>query len=214
MSTAPPPFKSSEGQKRSSSKTFLIVFAVIGIPCCGLLGVGAYFFWNTFKALKRDLVPAMQCGVAFEDIRDAIVMYAHDHGDKLPDAKTWQDDVRPYYLKTRDRKFSQKENPFKFTRIPAEGLWGCRKDETSQTGIAYNSAFSGKKLDDVKDQYETVVLFEIEAPRSNAAEPLRELPKSGAPRIFGHSRNWMRIPLKGKSNFRRDGGGFNDLGDD
>lgn len=157
---APPPY---QPKKKS---TGLIVGLIIGgvFICCGLplLGLGGAAFWGFNK-----LGPVAKCGISIEAMRDAVVAFSDDNGGKLPNAATWQDQVKPYYVKEISKR-SVKENPFGV--IPAEGEWGCEAEDSVVTGIAYNSELSGKMLADIKDQSEAVVLFETMQRKRNQAE--------------------------------------------
>ena len=180
---SPPPRKSSSG---------LIIGLVIGgvLLCCvaplALLGGGAYF------GMKK-VGPLVTCAMGFEQIRDSVVSYSEANGGKLPHAKKWMDEVRPYYQKELKK---MEGNPF--GSIPAEGVWSCTDDDGKKTGIAFNSALDGKNLKDVKDQIATMVIFEMGQPELNKSAPYKEQDKATSPKAFGKPRGWFAAPLSGE----------------
>lgn len=204
MSMSPPPFNPSEmpapRRSNSSLKIVLLILFLVCVPCIGLVAVGGYFGFNLFgKGMKMA-----SCAIAFEDVRDAIMTYANEHDGTLPNAKTWQTDITPYYAKVTATHKDM--GPIKL--MPAAGPWGCDNGDNQLTGIAYNSALSGKKLKNIENPYGTVLLFEVEKPELNATAVYVPRPKSTGPLFFGQHRAWMTIPVQGTSNFGKEGSGF------
>lgn len=201
MSMSPPPFSPSEmpaARKSSSSlRVVLLILFLVCVPCIGLVAVGGYFGFNLFgKGMKMA-----SCAIAFEDVRDAMMTYANEHDGKLPNAKTWQTDIKDYYGKVIATHKDM--GPIKI--MPISGPWGCDNGDEMHTGMAFNSALSGKKLKDIENPYGTVLLFEIEKPALNASAVFEPKPKSTGPMFFGSHRPWMTIPVQGQSNFGKNG---------
>ncbi len=198
----PPPFSPPPSAPQRKSNTALIlgiVLACILIPCVGLIIVGVLgmnFFKNT-------LAPMASCAIGFEQVRNAIENYADDHNGTLPKAATWQDDVRPYYVKVI------KENPEEFgpiTPMKADGDWGCKAGDRA-TGMAFNTDLSGKKLADIKDPYATILIFEIDAAMKNANLPYKTRSNASSPKFMDKRRGWIEMPIRGSSKgFDMDGG--------
>ena len=186
MGSSPPPFMPSSPAKKTNVVIWVIV-GILGIGCLGLIGVG---FWG-FSVVKNELGPMVQCAVGFNMAGKAIKAYAADHGGVLPKAASWQDDVRPYYVKEMAK---EKDNPF--GEMPADGMWGCSFKGTS-TGLAYNSDIAGKKLADIKDPNTTALVFEIEKPSLNAHESYKPRDKASGPKIFGDARGWIVVNVSG-----------------
>ena len=97
VAQVPPPFTPQQPAKPKSNTTLIVVIilAVVGLPCVAviaLVGFGAKV-WNT------TLSPMAGCMLSITEIRNATLTYAEQNGGKLPAAKTWQDDVRPFYSK-------------------------------------------------------------------------------------------------------------------
>lgn len=147
--------------------------------------------WNF---LKKTAFPMAGCFIGFEEVRNSIVAYSEDHDGKLPNAKTWQDDVREYYRKESARQKKEK-GPVQSFKV--DGLWGCTLEDGSQTGIAFNSELSGKKVSDIKDKNDKILVFEIEKPSLNANQVYKAR-KDPPPKIFGSERGWLKIPLRGE----------------
>lgn len=168
----------------------MIVLICILVPCIGFLILGGVM-WNFGK---NTVFPAVSCAIGFEFVRDGINDYAKEHDGKLPNAKTWQDDVRPYY-KARLTKGSGDFGPLEL--MSPEGAWGCKVDDKRFTGMAFNTDLSGKKLDDIADKETTILIFEIESAMSNAHEPFKRRPKSTSPKLVGEPRGWIEVPVTG-----------------
>ncbi len=75
----------------------------------------------------------------------AMIMFAGEHDGRLPDASRWTEEIMPYAKNER--------------------ILHCPED-TSKAGSSYgmNAALSGKKLDEIPNPSETVLLFETAHP--------------------------------------------------
>lgn len=192
MGPTPPPYEPM-GKKKTSTTTIVLIVLGICAVCCvlGVLGTaGAGFF--AFKKAKNFA----SCSVGATEVGHAVVQYADDHNGKLPDAKTWQDEVKPYFAKLA-AKGSQKVSFL--NSMDPNGVWGC-KDETGtgMTGFAFDSDLSGKKLDDIQDKQDTVMIFETSKTGINLAEPYKELPRQDSPKIMNSPRGWILINANGR----------------
>lgn len=181
----------------TGNRTCLILTLAIGVPCVILTVVGAWFLYNAFQVVMKDFVPMVECADRFANARAALLAYADENGGRLPDATTWQDVSAPYVESNRPAK-NEEFHALDIERLPAEGDWGCRY-EKKLTGMAYNADVAGKLVADLPSH--AVLLFEIEEPSRNANMPYDDRPTKGAPTAFGEQREWMEIPLRGKSNF-------------
>jgi hypothetical protein len=69
----------------------------------------------------------------------------------------------------------------------------------TMTGIAYNSAMSGKKIAELSGL--EILIFEVEAPKPNAHERLRHLDALKSEEWHDKDgmvvRGWRRMPLRG-----------------
>ena len=88
----------------------------------------------------------------------AMLMWAEDHNKKLPSATTWAKDIMPY---TKNAKI----------------LRCLADDSNAKCSYAMNAALSGKKLDDIDDPLQTVILYETahpgDSPSGGIADVLR-----------------------------------------
>ncbi len=181
----------SQPYMQPKKNTNLIIWLVVGgvVLCCvlplGGLGILGYWGFNSVKGFAG-------CMFNFRDAQTAVLKYAHDHGDKLPNAATWQDDVREEFRKS----MTPKEQTGPFTEMSPDGQWGCTEGGNA-TGMAFNSALSGKKLSDIKDPYNTVLLFETDQPSKNQHAEYVEKSFLTSPKIVGTHRGWMAVPVDG-----------------
>ncbi|HVL39177.1 MAG TPA: hypothetical protein VM328_07280, partial [Fimbriimonadaceae bacterium] len=78
--------------------------------------------------------------------------------------------------------------------------FGCQFGNVT-TGMSFNSELSGAKLQEIKEPYETVLIFEVEQPAANLSGEYTARPKSsGPPFMFGERRDWFFVTIKGKGN--------------
>jgi len=98
----------------------------------------------------------------------ALIMYAQEHGDRLPDADGWVDALLPQWSDVKDKGFHA-EALFRDPTAPAEDPWN----------YAFNRALSGVRLGDLKDPAATVLVFESTAGVKNAADTGQSLPRPG-----------------------------------
>lgn len=95
------------------------------------------------------------CGDNVHALAVAMGMYANDHAGRLPNAGTWMDDIRPYLVNER--------------------VFRCPQDEPHKYAFAMNSKLSGLELRKIPDRANTVLIFESDADRRNAADPMTSL---------------------------------------
>lgn len=155
---------------------------------CALCGIGAIggglFFWNKVS-------PIAGCMLNFQAVESGMQDYLRANNNKFPKAETWQNDIKKYVGKYLT---SEETGPIK--AMDVNGTWHCESDGI-KTGIAFNSALSGKNVADITDQSTTVMIFEIETPRMNAAEPYKARDINTSPMIFGDHRGWLTISVNG-----------------
>lgn len=192
VSQMPPPFSPPAPVKKGNNTALIlvVVFVAFSLVCV----VPGYFIYKAVSSGFQQVLPVAECAMAFEDLRTAVLDYAEEHEGTLPDAATWQDDVRPYYKKVVSKADGER-GPFK--PMDPDMIWGCRVGDGKRTGIAFNVALSGKKLDAIQAPSDTVLIFEIEESKPNAHEEFRKLDPKTAPTIFGERRDWMVAHVKG-----------------
>lgn len=186
----PPPYMPAPRK----SNTGLIVGLIIGGVClCCILPVGLLVgggFW-AFKNGKG----IVQCSMAFQSVNRAVQKYASAHDGKLPKAESWQDDVKDYYRQS----MLPKDQAGPFEQMPADGDWGCKESDGTQTGMAFNSDLSGKALSSIKDQFGTIMIFETAHPSRNQHESYKPQPFETSPLMFGKHRGWLKSSVSGQS---------------
>jgi hypothetical protein len=189
---SPPPYYSPAPKK---SNTGLIVGLVLGaiVLCCILpIGViGGLGFWGFQKA--KGLV---QCSITIQNLQQSLQAYAAEHQDRLPSASTWEKDVKPYYAK-RVKNDQLQKNPF--ASSSTDGSIGCTDGDNSFTGISFNKALSGKKLSEIKDPADTVLLFEVPTTGENLNADYTPQPFQSSPKILNAPRGWYVIHPTGSA---------------
>ena len=175
-----------------------------------MLGMGGLAFWG-FGKMKGFA----GCGFAFGDVQKALLRYADSHGGHLPNAATWQDDIRNDYNAVKTPK--AKLGPF--PEMSAQGDWGCADEKGAMSGMAFNSDLSGKKIADITDPAGTIMVFEVSSPAKNLNKPYKPGAFLESPLIFGTHRGWMEAPVQGtpgllqangtRAPFKTDQGGGN-----
>lgn len=188
-------------RKNSSTVIILVVVgAIFGICIVGVVAV-AWFL----RGISKSMGPWAGCIASFQVVQRATVKYAGDHDGALPRAATWQEDVTPYLDKSLKE---MKDVPFfEFKMIEPGKPWGCVIKDKEMTGMAFNSDLSGKKMSEITDPYSTYMVFEIEKPRMNAAEPYKYRDRASSPVFMGERRGWIKVPVYGEGDFGTFGSG-------
>lgn len=94
-----------------------------------------------------------------------LIVYAQEHGNRLPNADTWTDDI---LAQRKDVKDFQADMVFRDPSVPG-GQWN----------YAFNRTLSGVKLTDLKDAANVVMVFESTANVKNAADEGASVPRPG-----------------------------------
>lgn len=89
-----------------------------------------------------------------------VLQYAQDHEEKLPDADQWATEITPYV---------KSEAFFRDPAAPADEKWS----------YAFNRNLSGVALSEVEDSAKTVLLFESDSGKKNAADTGDTVPLPG-----------------------------------
>jgi hypothetical protein len=186
MKTSMEPPVYSDQVKKKSNVGLIVGLVVAGVfLCCGLLGFGAYF---GIKSAVKVASPMLGCSSSLADFRDAVVAYAKKHDGKLPPAKTWEDDVRPYLVHTKMPDILQGASP----KAADESC-----DPAAPSEIVYNSSLAGKPLSSIDPSEERIVLFEAAGTGPNKSQRFEVQPFASSPRVFNSPRGWIQQPLYG-----------------
>lgn len=189
----PPPFHGYEGQmppKKPKTNGIVILFAVLGVLliCCGLpAGLIGYGGFKIFKG-------ATSIGGCFGNVSlmtEALEGYQAAHNGKLPNAKTWQTDIAPYFKTTK----KMKDSPIAIWTPTGE--WSCEEGGV-KTGFAFNSDLSGQNGAEVaKKNPEAIAIFETKEVGFNQASTYKPLPFNESPKIFSdftnERRGWLLV---------------------
>jgi len=197
MAQTPPPFNPATPVQASSNsgKTCLIVAIVVIAFCLVAIIAGGMFFSNMFG----QVMSAAGCMSTFSATENALKAYALEHNGKLPPAKTWMQDIEPYYRRLYEKQVKTDESKF-FKMIPPGQVLECTWDN-KKTGIAFNSDLGGKRIKDVKDPSTTALIFEVDAPAMNLAQPFKQRNTDDAPSLFNtKDRDWTVFYLEGNEN--------------
>lgn len=200
MGSVPPPY--NPGQAQSSNKVWLWILVAVVAFCC-LASVGIFF---AGKSLIQTGTSLASCAINAEMARDATIAYAMEHDGKLPNAATWQDDIKPNYTRLYDkmsREMKLKEMPsFMNFEIAAPGqVLACQVGPDTKTGFAFNATLSGKLLKDIEDKSISLI-WETEKPEYNAnGDPATRGPVGSKYKIFGQERHYIDVPIEGETDF-------------
>jgi hypothetical protein len=203
MAETPPPY--GYGPKKKSSTT-TVVFVILGVcaVCCilGVAGIAAAGYFG-FKKSQG----AIACTIGFKEAGKALESYAIAHNGKLPDAAKWQEQIRPYFTNEIAKEDEKDKSTKMFGSFDPNGVWVCKDDSGGgmNTGIAFNSDYSGQSIADIKTKSTATILYETPKTGMNLNAPYSELTDSSSPKIFGSPRGWLRI----NGNFEVAGGNGN-----
>ena len=188
---APPQFPGAP--KKSKTGCILGGIALVIVLCCCGGGGALYYFGRGAIGKAMDLVG---CSVSIEQHRAALVAYAAKHGGKLPPAAKWQDDVKAFV-----KPMEGQNDPGQPFTLPGPDADYC--DASGNTGLTYNRDLAGKKIDEIKEPYEAIVLFETPGRGRNKSGAWQEQPFASSPQVFKSARRgWLRQPLKGQASYK------------
>lgn len=176
----------------------IIILGLIGF--CIVAGVVALFLGYRFA--KDTVFPAAGCIVSFEAVRESMLEYAKTHDGKLPNAATWQDDIKDIFAK-KVKEFEQQDM---FETFNPNGEWGCKAEGSRQTGVCFNADLGGKKVADIANPWSVPMVFEVEAPKRNQAEKYAPRPPESSPKIFGEPRGWVVSMVEGETTIQGGSG--------
>ena len=149
--------------------------AILYVACSGQIGrapKGMTFAESEQRRLQPDAMAetmedgAQQFGWACQQhlmaLAEALRRYARQHGGLLPAAATWQDDIAPILLQM------EQDLPWIFGGDPAEVLT-CPAVPDTKFAYAINEEVAGKNALDLPDHETTVLVYESNLNRPNAA---------------------------------------------
>ena len=181
----PPPFETPGGppRKKSSALPWIIIGGVL-VCCIGPIAAigGAGYFG------MKSMSPMIGCTIAMNGISRALEDYTKANGGKLPPAATWQTDIAPYY-----DKVLKGEDAGPFAIPTSKEPFGCGEG-SAKTPFAFNTAFAGKKIADIKDKDAAILVFETTGtPELNKSGGYKDLGSAASPKIFNQPRGWFAL---------------------
>ncbi len=118
------------------------ILAIVGMSVTVLLVVG--LLWTAYRN-AREAARRAECYSNMEQIAVSLTQYANDNDDRFPQANRWTDAVYPYF------------KTWKLLHCPAD-------HSHAKSSYAMNAALSGKKLSEVRDPQNTVLIFDTSRP--------------------------------------------------
>ncbi len=192
---SPPQYPGAPKKSKTGLILGLSALAIV-LCCCGVCGIGGYFGKDVFA----KGIGLAECSTAIAQQRDGLLAYAAKHGGRLPARVSWQDDIKPFVT-----PMDGGGKTGNMVHIPSPDEDIC--DRSAGTAIVYNAALAGTKLDDVKDPYSTVLLFEGTGKGRNRSEAWHEPDfKSSPVLVQGERRGWIRQPVRGQAFFKNKRG--------
>jgi hypothetical protein len=191
--TSPPP-------KSGGNKTLTYVLIGVGASCLLLCGIGGFGIFNAAKGIQPVMESMGGCVMDGQMLQESFQAY-YDKNGKYPDAKTWKEDIKPFFAEARKTSKEFKDidkSPIKFKFSDIEGVWGCYSiSEKRVNPFFYNSDLAGKKKDEIKDFNNAILIFE-KPDAKNGAEPYVLAKTKSNDRVFGQPREWLIIPIVGE----------------
>lgn len=191
---SPPQFAPPAPAPKRSNALLIIVLVLLGVCalcCIGFFVIG-YGFFNKVKGFAS-------CTTHYVFVRQAMSDYAKDHGNKLPDAKTWQDDIAPYYGREKSGNKVNGGGFFDFGD-PNKDLGCAAEDGSPATGMAFNSELAGKTVDEAKKMPGQILIFEVSDTGRNLSRPYKAQTGDSPGKIMGKPRPWLALPVEGNLN--------------
>lgn len=196
MSYSPPPFQPAAPKAKNPLVIILVILGGLALLCFG--GI-AFLGWMGMNALNNSILPYGMCEANMSVVRKAMQDYAVDHGNKLPSAQAWQDELRPYVEKhiKKLREEAKDTGPLRIPVMDVNKPWGCDRGDKQMTGFAFNLDVSGISVDKIPDRDNTPIIFEVELPAENANMKYQRLDPKTSGKIFNETRGWGIITWNG-----------------
>ncbi len=126
--------------KRLSARVHVAVLLVL----CVVIVLAAAIIFPMFNRADSHATSADRCAYNLHTLAAATLAYAHDHGRRLPDARVWAAEVRPY--------------------APRDSLYLCPNDDPGRmNSYAMVPALSGARVDHIAHPETQPMLYESDA---------------------------------------------------
>ena len=124
-----------------------------------LVGYPTWLILESYR-VKADANALSECTANMGRLGLGMLRYTLDHGDRLPEADAWVDQIFPYVKDWR--------------------VFRCPSDQSSgRSSYAYNMELSGKRLSDIAQPSGTVLLYEPIHAGTNPRGGAEDLPAEG-----------------------------------
>lgn len=192
---SPPQFAPPAPAPKRSNTLLIVILVLVGV--CALCCIGFIFAGYSFFSKVKGFAG---CSTHYVFARIAMTEYAKEHGNKLPSAATWQDDIAPYYGKDKGKNERVNGGGFIDFGDPSKDLGCAAEDSSPATGIAFNADLAGKTLDEVRKEPSTILFFEVPETGRNLAHPYKAQTGDSPGKIMGKPRPWLALPVNGQLN--------------
>jgi len=132
-----------------------LAWSAIGLSALGLVvaflaGASMAVMYPVFTR-AREAARTASCINNVRQLTLGVLMYAASHGDKLPPADTWSDDILPY--------------------LENDAVFKCPDAPALRSAYAYNRALAGMTLNQIPDPARMVLIYESNLGWNGAGGP-------------------------------------------
>jgi prepilin-type processing-associated H-X9-DG protein len=118
-----------------------VIVLVVGVALLSIIAILAAILLPVF-AKAREKARQAACQSNVKQLSLACQQYAYDNDSTLPDAATWQQDIRPY--------------------LPSSFTWDCPSSHRGKQSYEFNPELSGRSLAEIADPATTPMVYESE----------------------------------------------------
>ncbi|MBL8059920.1 MAG: hypothetical protein JNK63_04290 [Chthonomonas sp.] len=188
-----------------------LLWVILGLAgfCILLCVLGGFFGVRAFQGVAGQAINMVACGVDLQAARASIKRYASENDGKLPPAGSWQDATKKYFKEERSKledgdieEASRIGIDVKLSEV--DGVWGCRVSGGKTHAFVFNEELSGKRISEVKNAVDTVLLWEDSQSGRNLKGKYSYKKPTSDMAIAGEKREFLKITLDGE--FQLEGG--------
>ncbi len=172
----------------------------VGAACLLLCGFGGFAAYKGVTAAAGQVGPLFACQIDIQAARNSILDYAEAHNGKLPSAKNWQDDIKPFYGMRHAEAAKEVKNAPDFMNVKfssIDGVLGCQLASGKVQAFTYNETFSGQDLTAELRNSQEFVLFESASAVRNSFGKYTSPPVTSEMIVLNEKRDWIKIRLSG-----------------
>jgi len=132
-----------------------MAWSAIGLSIVGVLVFGFFVMFGAVMfpvfSRAREAAKAATCVSNAKQLTLGVIMYAQEHGEKLPAADQWCDEIIP--------------------NVKGQDVFKCPNLPGAKSGFAFNRALGGRALGEIADPANTVLIFESNLGWNGAGGP-------------------------------------------